>query len=310
MKIAQYLFLIPFFFLLTDNVFSQKQDSPIREVKINLMVSDEKNNSIEDIKPEEVKLYENGVEQKITKFEKKIPLNLGIVVDNSGSMRTRINETILAASTLISNLLEGDESFLIRFVNSDKIEVSQDWTSDKQQLKEAAQNMFIEAGQSAVIDALYLSAEKIIERAQKDDTKRYALVLISDGYELDSFYKLKDVMKLLEGKNVQIFSLAIIETDKIPKEKVEGLIRKITLKTGGAAYYPKRWKKEKGDENELVKALKALIFELRSQYLISYVPTNKNFEEEKRKLKVVISDNANGEKRHAILRESFTAKEK
>ena len=84
-------------------------------------------------------------------------------------------------------------------------------------------------------------------------------------------------------------------------------IKKITLQTEGACYFPKKFKKEKGQENQLFNALKSVVFELRSQYLVSYSPTNKDFEVEKRKIKVVIADGAKGEKRQGKVRENFTA---
>ena len=92
------------------------------------------------------------------------------------------------------------------------------------------------------------------------------------------------------------------------QSKLEGksLIKKITLQTEGASYFPKKFKKEKGYSNELISALKSIVLELRSQYVLTYVPTNKDFESEKRKLKIVISDGANGKKRQAVIREDFT----
>jgi VWFA-related protein len=301
-------------FLLFSFTFAQdnspsKKDKKKSEVKINVRVSDTEDNFVNDVNIEDVKLYENGIEQKITNFEKKMPLNVGIVVDNSGSMQTRLEDVSIAGATLVKNLLPNDEAFIIRFVDSDKIETLEDWTSDKSVLIKSFQDwMFVERGQSAVIDALHLSSQKILERAKKDISKRYALVLISDGEERESYYKLQDVLKILNGSNVQVFSIAIIDSNMSQQSKLEGksLIKKITLQTEGASYFPKKFKKEKGYSNELISALKSIVLELRSQYVLTYVPTNKDFESEKRKLKIVISDGANGKKRQAVIREDFT----
>jgi len=301
-------------FFLFNFAFSQgnsfaKKDKKKSEVKINVLVTDTSDYFVNDIKQEDVKLFEDGIEQKITKFEKKMPLNLGIIVDNSASMRTGLKEVYMAGATLVKNLFPGDEAFIVRFVNSDIIEILEDWTSDKNALLKNFENMYIEGGQSAVVDALYLSSEKILERAKKDSSKRYALVLISDGEERDSFYKLKDVSKLLDGSDVQVFSIALIRSEmpEVSRLKSKSLIKQITLQTEGAYFFPKKFKKEKGQENQLFAALKSVVFELRSQYLVSYSPTNKDFGVEKRKIKVVIADGAKGEKRQGKVRENFTA---
>jgi hypothetical protein len=66
---------------------------------------------------------------------------------------------------------EKDEAFFIRFVSSDRLEILQDWTSDKTLLNEALEGTYTEAGSSAIIDAVYLSTEKIIQREKADKTK-------------------------------------------------------------------------------------------------------------------------------------------
>lgn len=311
MKYLNSTFLLCLIFLLfVTFAFSQdKKDKKKSEVKINVRVTDATDNFVNDIKQEEVKLFEDGVEQKITKFEKKMPLNLGIIVDNSGSMRARLEEVFISGATIVKNLLPGDETFIIRFVSSDKIEILDDWTSDKSVLRKSLENMYVEGGQSAVIDALYLSSQKILERAAKDSSKRYALVLISDGEERDSYYKLKDFSKVINGTDIQIFSIALFHSEMRPLSRTDSrsLIKEITFQTDGAFYFPEKFKKELGEENELIRTLKSIVFELRSQYVISYSPTNKDFEAEKRKLKVVIADSVKGEKRLAKIRENYTA---
>lgn len=195
------------------------------EVRINLRVTNSDDYLVNDVELKDIKLYEDGLEQHIAKLEKRLPLNMGIVVDNSGSMRRRLSEAGTAGATLVANMSDGDEAFVVRFVSRDKVSIEQDWTLDKNELRGPFQNAFVEGGQSSVIDALYLSAEKIVERARKDPSKRYALVLISDGEERDSYYQFKDVMKMLDGSGVQVFSIALIDPKFSSETKIksEGL---------------------------------------------------------------------------------------
>ncbi len=126
---------------------AKNSDQKLVEVKANVMVLNTANQFVNDIKAEDLKVFEDGIEQKITYFSKTLPvLNLGIVVDNSGSMRNVLDEIISEGKTIIANLNQNDEAFVVRFVDSDKVEIFQDWTSDKAELKSALEFMYIEAG--------------------------------------------------------------------------------------------------------------------------------------------------------------------
>jgi hypothetical protein len=100
------------------------------EVKANLMVL-EADGKFADIKLEDLKIYEDGAEQKITYFAKKEnALNIGLVMDNTGSMRTQLNKIVVAGATFVGSLRPQDEAFVVRFVDSDKVEILQDWTAN------------------------------------------------------------------------------------------------------------------------------------------------------------------------------------
>jgi Ca-activated chloride channel family protein len=134
MKLTQNIFtLFLLYFAVVGFAFSQnkslkekneKAEQKTLEVKANVMVLDAENKFIDDIKVEDLRIFEDGVEQKITRFAKRPEkLNLGIIVDNSGSMRYVLNEIISIGKSIVSNLQEDDEAFIIRFVSSDEIEV-------------------------------------------------------------------------------------------------------------------------------------------------------------------------------------------
>ena len=216
MKISRTSFLLLFICLVSAfTVFSQKKkgrsDQPFN-VKANLLISDASNYLVDDVKQEDIKIYEDGVEQKTTYFAKKEPvLNLSLVIDNTGSMRSKLDEILFAGSVIISNLRPTDEAFVIRFVDSSKVEVKQSWTSDQDKLRYAVENMYIEGGQSAVLDAIYLSADEIVKREKENKSKRYAILLISDVEERNSYYKYDEVMKLFKDTDLQIFILSYAE---------------------------------------------------------------------------------------------------
>jgi len=281
---------------------NKKSEQKAVEVKANIAVLNSAGNFADDVKLEELKVFENGIEQKLTYFVKKEPvLNLGLVIDNSGSMRKNLDKITTAASTFIDDLRATDEAFVVRFVDSDKVEILQDWTSNKKDLKEAVENMFIEGGKSAVLDAVYLSAEKLLERERKNKSNRYALVLISDAEERDSYYNYEQIISPFRGTDLQVFLISLAENAPLAKKKARLLSHLLTLDTGGTVVsLPKKHSKE-----DIINALKNIAGELRSQYIVGYTSTNQTRDGLPRKLTIQVADNKNGEKRTGLIRENF-----
>jgi len=314
MKFSQIVFAL-FLVCLVGFNFAYSQDNSKKEksknkkteqnpivVKANVAVLDAAENFVDNIKLEDLKVFEDGVEQKITYFVKKEPiLNLGLVVDNSGSMKKNLDELMKSSSIIIDSLLPDSEVFVVRFVDSDTIEVIQEWTSNKKDLKEAIEIMFVQGGQSTVLDAVYLSAEKILERERKDKSKRYAIILISDAEERDSYYNFDEIMALFKGTDLQVFLLSFAENAPLAKKKARLLSHLLTLETGGTVYsLPK-----KHSQDDILHALKSIFGELRSQYIIGYTSTNQKRDGLPRKLSIQVTDSAKGETRKGVIRESF-----
>lgn len=292
---------------------NKKDEKKPVEIKTNLLALDADNKLVGDLKPDDVKLFEDGVEQRITALTKKeTVLNLGIVLDNTGSLRMELDTIIAAARNLTANLREGDEAFVVRFVSSDKITLLRDWTADKRLLARALDESFIEGGASAVVDGLYFATEHLLKRAAEKETPRRALVLISDCEDRDSVHRIEEVYKKLEGSGIQIFVVAMTQgipqpatfggdSGKTPKERAESFAGRLAWRTGGTAYFPGAGKSKK----PLAEIMKSLVLELRSQYVVEYASTNPERGKKPRKLTVRIADGANGEKRTGFVREEF-----
>jgi VWFA-related protein len=281
-------------------------------IKANVKILDASGNLVNGLNAGDIKIFENGVEQKITYFTRKGPvLNLGLVMDNTGSVRTQEKTLVTAGNSLVDSLTSGDEAFLARFTSSEKIEVIQDWTSSKPKLYESLEAMFTEGGQSAVIDALYLSAGKLLERENKDTSRKYAMVLISDVEERSSYYELKDLLRLLKDSDVRIFVIALTgeltknredrNQPKHPKAYSENLAQTLALETGGNVFFLGK----KYTDEDLKAITKTISDELRYPYVIGYTSTNQNRDGTVRKLRVEIADGEKGEKRQGSIKESF-----
>ena len=276
-------------------------------VNLNVRVIDRNNRSINSLRKEEFKIYENNVLQEIDAFSKaEVPTNYGLVIDNSGSLRQQLEKVIEASKIIVGTNRPEDETCVVRFVSSDKVEVVQDFTSKKSDVNEALDNLYVEGGQTAIIDAVYLAAEKVDEYEKTrnpNEKKRRALILVSDGEDRDSYYKEQQLFELLRESDVQIYVIGFVNEltkeggfiSKSPQEKAKSFLTRLATETGGKVYFP-------NSVSELNQIAADISNELRTQYVISYYPTDNSKDGNFKNIKVVVNDGPNKEKRIAVTR--------
>lgn len=282
------------------------------EIGLNVRVVNSSNRSVSNLKQAEFEVYEDGILQPIASFTTaEVPVINALVIDNSRSLRSQLGKVIEAGKIIVGTNRPKDESTIVRFVSRDKIEVVQDFTTDKSLLNNALDNLFVEGGQTAIIDAVYQTAKKIdlYQNSQKkDDVKLRALILVSDGDDRGSIYKEQQLIELLRASNVQIYAVGFVNglnKESVPggtnrAENAKAFLTRLTQETGGKVYFP-------NSIDELTQIASEISGELRTQYLISYMPTNETPDGTFRKIKVVIKDGANKEKRTAITRTGRTS---
>ncbi|CAN5594016.1 hypothetical protein BH10ACI1_BH10ACI1_29550 [soil metagenome] len=276
-------------------------------VGLNVRVIDRNNRPINSLSQNDFQIYEDNVLQTIDSFTKaEVPTNYTVVVDNSGSLRLQLEKVIDAGKVIISTNRPDDETSIIRFVGSDKIEITQEFTSDKAELFDALDNLFIEGGQTAIIDAVYLAAQMTDEYEKtrnSNDKKRRAIILVSDGEDRDSFYNEQQLFELLRETDVQIYVIGFIGDlskeggfiSKSPQAKAKAFLERLATETGGKAYFP-------SNVSELNTIATDIASELRTQYLVSYYPSNSKKDGTTRQIKVVVTDGPNKQKRIAVTR--------
>ena len=280
-------------------------------VTLNVRVIDRNNRPINGINQGDFQVYEDGVPQKVFSFtEEQVPVIYGLAVDTSGSLRSQINEVIDAAKTIINSNKPGDETFLERFIDRDKIENLQDFTANKDLLLDAVDNLYVEGGQTAVVDGVYLGAEHVAEykKGRDEDRRRRALIVVTDGEDRASFYSQEQLFRQLREQDVQIYVIGFVNEleaergliRKSPKGKAVDLINRIASETGGRAFFPQSVAELPTVANEIVR-------DLRTQYVISYDPTNKAHDGTYRTIKVVVNQPPGGDKRIALTRSGRTA---
>ncbi len=162
------------------------------------------------------------------------PVSYGLVVDNSGSFRMLLDKVIGVATEVIEGNGADDEAFFLTFVDTPKIVLRQEFTSTKAELHDAAQNMFIEGGQTAILDAIKVSAEYLAKNAQAGNGRSRALVLVTDGEDRESGAKIDDVLRFLKEQNIRVFVIALADGKVFTK-----LIDRLTKETGGKKVTPR-----------------------------------------------------------------------
>ena len=281
-------------------------------VELHVRVIDRNNRPINNVRQNEFRVFEDGVPQTIESFSREeVPISYGLAVDTSASLRSQIQSVIDAAKTIINSNKPGDETFLVRFISSDKIQTEQDFTDKKDLLIDALDNLYVEGGQTAVIDAVYLSAEHVADYQKGDasDRRRRALIVITDGEDRNSFYKQEQLFARLREEDVQIFVIGFInELDKeggfirkSPREKAVNLINKLASETGGRAFFPE-------SIAELPQIASEIVRDMRTQYVIAYNPTNKTQDGTYRAIKVTVDQPSDTEKRIALTRTGRVAR--
>lgn len=275
-------------------------------VQLHVRVIDRDNRPINNVTQNEFRVYEDGVQQPIEYFTREeVPINYGLAVDTSGSLRSQLQSVIDASKTIINSNRPGDETFLVSFISSDKIETIQDFTPNKELLNDAIDQLHVEGGQTAIIDAVYLTAEHVSDYRKGDDSdrRRRALIVITDGEDRDSFYNQEQLFARLREEDVQIFVIGFVnELDKeagfirkSPKDKAVSLIKKLASETGGRAFFPESLSELPQIANEIVR-------DLRTQYVVAYNPTNKTADGTYRAIRVTVDQPSGADKRIALTR--------
>ena len=280
-------------------------------VNLNVRVIDRNNRPINSLRQSDFRVFENGVLQPVEFFSREeVPVSYGLAIDNSGSLRNQLPQVIEAGKAIVNSNKPGDETFLMRFISSEKIETIRDFTPDKNDLIDELDNLYIEGGQTAVIDGVFLGAEHVAEyrKGNSDDRRLRALIVVTDGEDKNSYYKQEELIARLREADVQIFIIGFVgELDKesglirkSSKQKAVDLLTRISRETGGRAFFPT-------STAELPAIAQDIIRDLRTQYSIGYNPTNKSRDGTFRAIRVAVNDGPSQEKRIALTRSGRTA---
>lgn len=263
------------------------------------------------LKKEDIRLLEDGQPQEIVEFSRRIdlPLSLAILIDTSASQERTLPEEKAAAISFVESVIRPtkDEVAVISFTGESTLE--QGMTNNMTRLRRAIDRVeFVPpsgylgggvvtnggsvpgtpplsgdnqaaAGSTAIWDALWVSAEEVLGPAP--EKTRRAIILLTDGYNTYGRKKLEEAVQAVLKSEAVIYSIGI--GDNFYSGVDEGVLKRISERTGGRAYFPR-------DESELREAFKQIQDEMRSQYLLAYEPANQKRDGSYRKIEIVLSN--------------------
>lgn len=264
----------------------QNEDKPqfrvsVDTVSLAVTVLDDEAHLVPGLRRENFSVYEDGVEQDIQIFTRgELPLRMVILLDTSGSMRTKIELAQEAAVRFVRSLKPGDAVQVVEF--NDRVLTLAEFTSDFDRVEEAIRGTAA-TGATSLYNAIYVSL-KDLERETKEELDRRAIVVLSDGNDTKSILGFEDVKQQARKSNVVVYAISLratqadLEKDKYRNAKYE--LDVLARETGGLSFAPAKLDDLSGVYDEIAT-------ELKSQYSIGYVSTNTKHDGGWRHLQVI-----------------------
>lgn len=236
--------------------------SQVNEVVLPVIVTDTRRHIVTNLKQTNFVVYEDGQPQTIVRFSREdVPVSIGIVVDNSGSMRTKRAAVTKAVLNLIQASNPQDEVFVVNF--NDDPYLDQDFTNKISPLREALDRVDSRGG-TALYDAVIASADHLAKGAKKE---KKVLLVITDGVDNESRESLESaIRKVQDDQGPIIYTIGILG-DEPGIKRAKRALQSLSDQTGGVAFFPK-------DLQEVDEISSEVARDIRNQYSITYKPTN------------------------------------
>ena len=239
------------------------------QVQVNLVVLhttvlDDRGRFAEGLKQDNFRVFEDKAEQKLSVFKREdIPVSMGLVIDNSGSMRDkrpRVNE---AALTLVQTSNPDDEAFVVNFNDDFYLDLDKDFTNSIPELKEALERID-SRGSTALYDAIIGSLDHL-KKASKD---KRVLLIVTDGEDNTSRNSLEKTVREIQRTNTVIYTIGLLsEENKKSKTKAKKALTQIAQASGGLAFFPE-------NVDDVHNICEQVAHDIRNQYTLGYYSTN------------------------------------
>jgi Ca-activated chloride channel homolog len=233
-------------------------------VVLHTTVVDDRGKFVEGLTEDNFRVYEDKAEQKLSIFKREdIPVSMGLVIDNSGSMREkrpRVNE---AALTLVQASNPQDEAFVVNFNDDFYLDLDKDFTNSIPELKEALERID-SRGSTALYDAIIGS----LDHLKKGVKEKKVLLIVTDGEDNTSRNSLEKTIKEIQKTDTVIYTIGLLgQENKRSAKAAKRALTEIALASGGLAFFP-----ENVDDVHVI--CEQVAGDIRHQYTLAYYPTN------------------------------------
>ena len=232
---------------------------------------------VTDLPQKAFKVYENNVEQQLKVFRREdIPVSLGLVIDNSGSMKDRRQKVEAAALQLVKGSNPQDQTFIVNFNDESYLDCG--FTSSIAKLEEGLARLDSRGG-TAVRDAISMSIDYMKENAKLD---KKIIFVVTDGDDNMSSITFEQLVQKAQQSEVLIYAIGLLnEEDRGIARRAQRAINTITEASGGAAYYPK-------ELAEVGAIALRVAHEVRNQFTLAYTPSNQALDGSYRQIRVTV----------------------
>jgi Ca-activated chloride channel family protein len=244
------------------------QDSKIR-VDVNLVVLhttvlDDRGRFADGLKQDSFRVLEDKVEQKLAVFKREdVPVSMGLVIDNSGSMRDKRPRVNQAAITLVEASNPQDEAFVVNFNDDFYLDLDKDFTNSIPELKEALERID-SRGSTALYDAIIGS----LDHVKKGSKDKKVLLIVTDGEDNTSHSSLEKTIREIQKTDTVIYTIGLLsEESKKSAKRAKRALEEIAKASGGLAYFPE-------NVEDVHTICEQVAHDIRNQYTLAYYPTN------------------------------------
>ena len=251
--------------------------SNVDVVLLHMAVRDRDGNLVGQLHKDDFQIYEDRVPQEIESFSHEdVPVTVGLVVDNSGSMKTKRPEVVAAALAFVRSSNPRDEMFVVNFndVVSFGLPRNLPFTDQPDQLSVALSSAEPE-GRTALYDAISYA----IGHLKQGNHDKKALIVVSDGGDNISKYTLSETMALAVKSDAMIYTIGLFDLDDFDRNP--RVLKELAKATGGDSFFPHSIK-------EVRTICESIALEIRNQYTITYKSSNQKQDGSYRSIKVKV----------------------
>jgi len=249
-----------------------------RLVVLPISVADKNGKLVTDLKQNAFKVFENGVEQPIKIFKREdVPVSLGIIIDNSGSMKEKRQKVEIASLDMVKASNPQDEIFIVNFNDEAWLDVPM--TSDIKAMQAGVERIDSRGG-TAMRDAISMSIDYLKKEGKR---QKKVLLVITDGNDNASTINLEKLVSRAQQNEVLLFAIGLLNEEERHEARIaKRALDTIARESGGLTFYPKGM----ADVDQI--ALQ-VAHEIRNQYTIAYSPTVPQMDGSFRQIKVTVN---------------------